>query len=64
MQRHEPQHGQVVKIAYTYYTNTKKLAYDDEISDDLSSKYSVAEISCKKIISDTQDTAYRQLHPC
>ena len=41
---HEPQHGQVVQVAYTYHTATQKLSYDDELQD----KYKVNEISCRQ----------------
>lgn len=40
---HQPQHGQVVRISYGYYTHTKKLSYDDKLSD----KYKVSEINCE-----------------
>ena len=41
---HQPQHGEVVRIDYKYYTATKKLSYDDELQD----KYSVDSIKCYK----------------
>lgn len=41
---HWPQHQQIVKITYTYYTTTEKLAYDDHIQ----AKYIVTAISCHK----------------
>lgn len=41
---HQPQHEQVVKITYTYYTATQKLSYDDNVQD----KYTVTAESCAK----------------
>ena len=41
---HWPQHEQVVKITYSYYTPTKILSYDDNVP----SKYSVTAASCKE----------------
>ena len=43
-QNHWPQHEQVVKITYSYYTPTKILSYDDNVP----AKYSVTAASCKE----------------
>ena len=41
---HWPQHEQVVRVSYTYYTATEILAYHDNIPE----KYSVTAFSCEK----------------
>ena len=44
-----PQHEQIVKITYTYYTTTEVLSYDDSVPE----KYSVTSTSCQKSSDNT-----------